>query len=189
MKNKRKILIWISSVAIVILISYLLLVFGSVSFFELLLILGFITIIGLLVGLIPYKKINYLNKIQFTIPLVIFLFGLYSLFVYVKVEHGIFKQYNYFTAKRDIKEGTIQIVTYGLPGDNSQDIRKIAKEYGFNYINLGCILNNYGFEEYNKVMYKYLDELNGKGWKNEMDSLINKNFEKMDTSVYFHRKL
>jgi len=134
--------------------------------------LGFVALCGLILGLIPFRELKYLKKISFTIPFSIIIFGLYISIVTVNYEYGVFHPYNHFTAKRDIKDGRIQLVTYGLPVDNWVEIKNITKKYGFEYVTMGCIVNNMGHEKYNDVMIEYLNKTNGKGWRNRMDKEI-----------------
>lgn len=81
--------------------------------------------------------------------------------------YGLFTPYNYFTAKRDISNGIIQIVVYGELRPNEKAEAEIAKKYGFAYDGTGCILTPSlisGIQKYNEVVYNHLDKINGKDW-------------------------
>jgi len=93
---------------------------------------------------------------------------------------GLFSSYNYFAAKRDIKNGNIKFVSFGLPIVCSKDgeIQMVMNKYGFKVSNIGCIVTNQeinAIETYNKVVEQYLTQQNGKNWRTtyqkEVDSL------------------
>ena len=103
-----------------------------------------------------------------------------SILTFLWWKYGLFSDYNYFTAKEDIKKGNIRLLYYGLPAITSKDneMEKVRAKYGFKDFNLGC-----GFTDeelrttniYNEVMEEYLEKRNGKNWvnnlKRELDSL------------------
>ncbi len=93
---------------------------------------------------------------------------------------GLFSSYNYFIAKRDIKNGTVQYISFGLPMPSSKDseINMVMTKYGFKDRNIGCIVTKQeinAIETYNVVVEQYLTSRNGKNWKpnyqKEVDSL------------------
>jgi hypothetical protein len=100
--------------------------------------------------------------------------------------YGLDEEYNYFSARRDIKNGKIQILETGLilptanvDRDKQQKAEEItASHFGYKPVYLGCIVTN-GIENYNRIMESYLDELNGKDWrikeKKMFDSLMSSN--------------
>ena len=94
--------------------------------------------------------------------------------------YGFFSKYNYFSAKRDIKNGNIRLLSYGLPIISSKDkeMEMVRMKYGFKSCNLGCGCTNEDLRTtgiYNKVIEEYLTKRNGKNWqvnfKREIDSL------------------
>lgn len=90
-------------------------------------------------------------------------------------EFGLFSEYNYFTAKRDIKNGKIQILSTGtsiepvsekvLKAENS-----LRKEFGYTIVDIG--IWSPGAEKYNKAMEDHLEERNGTGWRDRLNKLI-----------------
>ena len=98
---------------------------------------------------------------------------------------GLFSDYNYFTAKRDIKNGNIKLVSYGLPMPSSKDseIKMVMNKYGFKDSNIGCIVTKQeinALETYNNIVEQYLNEKNVKNWsttyEKEVDSLYRISF-------------
>lgn len=96
-------------------------------------------------------------------------------------EYGLSDEYNYFAAKRDIRNGKIQLLSAGLilPSGNEEEQKAeeaIRDEYGFKSFWIGCTWTP-GVRKYNAVMKEYLDEKNGNGWRERMlqriDSLRN----------------
>ena len=103
-----------------------------------------------------------------------------SLVIFLWWNFGLFSSYNYFTAKRDIKNGNIKFVSFGLPLPCSKDreIKMVMNKYGFKDSNIGCIVTTQeinAIETYNNVVEKYLTQHNGKNWRityqKEVDSL------------------
>jgi len=94
--------------------------------------------------------------------------------------YGLFSSYSYFTAKWDIKNGNIQIISPGLPIFCSKDseIKAVGAKYGFKVNHIGCIVSAQdmkGIEVYNNVVEQYLVQHNGTNWRKayetEVDSL------------------
>ena len=94
--------------------------------------------------------------------------------------YGFFSNYNYFTAKRDIKYGNVQFITFGLllPSSKDKEIDIVATKYGFKGSNIGCTVTTQeinAIEIYNNVVEQYLSIRNGKNWRinyqREIDSL------------------
>jgi len=95
-------------------------------------------------------------------------------------KYGISSEYNYFSAKSDIKNGKVRFISYGLPQITSKDaeIEMVRKKYGFTGSNMGCVASDEDFrtaEIYNNVVEEYLIKRNGKDWRikfqKEVDSL------------------
>lgn len=100
--------------------------------------------------------------------------------------YGLFSVYNYFTANRDIKEGKVRFVTYGLPMPSSKDeeIDSLAAKYGFGSTEIGCTVTEQeinAIATYNSVIEHYLQKRNGKYWRinyqRQVDSLYQIAFE------------
>ena len=95
-------------------------------------------------------------------------------------KYDVFSEYSYFAAKRDIMNGNIRLVNYGLPVITAKDneLDNVRAKYGFKSFNLGCTFSNKelrGTEAYNRVMEDYLTTRNGKNWRinfqREIDSI------------------
>ena len=93
---------------------------------------------------------------------------------------GLFSEYNYFAAKRDIRNGNVRYISYGLPMPTSKDseINIVMTKYGFEDYNIGCIVTEQEINaigSYNKVVDQYLIKRNGKNWnyayQKEVDAL------------------
>jgi hypothetical protein len=87
MKRYTRYIIWTIALIALFIISYWFIKYASFKIFELLLYFVFLIVVGLLIGLIPFKKNKYLNKISYTIPIVITLFGLYVAFETIRFDH------------------------------------------------------------------------------------------------------
>ncbi len=73
-------------------------------------------------------------------------------------------------AWKDIREGNIRIVRHGIvyiSNISPEEDRKITQKYGFEYAGGGCVIYP-GEDAYNKIINKYLDKRNGKGWRKRM---------------------
>ena len=152
---------------------------------EVLKILGVVTLliaVGLLLGLFFFRKKNYKHRILLTIPICFILFAFVNISNTAINYYGLNEEYNYFTAKQDIRNGKIQLLETGLilPGPNTNvDWNKkqdAEKQFGYKSINLGCTVTN-GIYIYNSVMEDYLEKVNGKNWRTKerqmFDSLMN----------------
>jgi amino acid transporter len=142
--------------------------------------------VGLLLGLFFFRKKNYKNRILLTISICFILFAFVDISKTAISYYGLNEEYNYFTAKQDIRNGKIQFLETGLtlPDPNTnvdwnkkQDAeKKVEKQFGYKSINLGCTWTN-GIGIYNSVMENYLEKVNGKNWRKEerkmLDSLMN----------------
>jgi hypothetical protein len=155
---------------------------------EALKILGVVTLlfaVGFLLALFFFRKKNYKHRIILTIPICFILFAFVDISKTAISYYGLNEEYNYFTAKQDLRNGKIQLLETGftLPDPNTnvdwnkkQDAeKKIEKQFGYKSINLGCTVTN-GIAIYNSVMENYLEEVNGKNWRTKerqvFDSLM-----------------
>ena len=91
---------------------------------------------------------------------------------------GCFTPYNYFTAKRDIRNGKIQLVSFGLPLPELIQEAEIRKKYGFSRSNVGCVVTTdfiRGISIYDDIVESYLNKRNGHDWRlryeREIDSV------------------
>ena len=88
-------------------------------------------------------------------------------------KYGIFTPINYFQAKADIKNGKIQILTYGLEIYDSEELNEIALEYGFQFKRVeDCTVTDHFINQvdsYNLAVENYLNELNGDQWLERFD--------------------
>ncbi|QQS29158.1 MAG: carboxypeptidase-like regulatory domain-containing protein [Sphingobacteriales bacterium] len=78
-------------------------------------------------------------------------------------------------AKEDIENGIIQIYHLGLPAYSSEEMNKIASQYGFQYNFLNCEINEAVIESvnrYNEVVEKYLSKINSQGWQDSLSKRI-----------------
>jgi hypothetical protein len=94
--------------------------------------------------------------------------------------YDLSSDYNYATAKLDIKNGNIKIINVGIPKVSSKDqeIEMVANRYGFK----NTYIEKYtphqteqGIKNYNDLIETYLTLRNGPNWKTsykrEVDSL------------------
>jgi len=91
---------------------------------------------------------------------------------------GCFTPYNYFTAKRDIRNGKIQLVSFGFPLPERIQEAEIRKKYGFSRSNAGCVVTTdliRGISIYDDIVESYLNKRNGHDWRlryeREIDSV------------------
>ncbi len=158
----------------------------GVSIVRILLIIGCVVIVGLLFGLFLFPQKKYKQRILLTLPIAFLLFALADITNLAINYYGLNEEYNYFTAKRDIKNGKVQLLETGLiepspnvDWDKQQKIEKIiANHFGYKSVYLGCIVTH-GIGIYNDVVEDYLDKVNRNNWrvksKQMFDSLITSN--------------
>lgn len=88
--------------------------------------------------------------------------------------------YNYITAKLDIRNGNIRIIKTGnhTPSSKDKEIDLIASKYGFKYVYIGYDTTKQkmkGINNYNEVVEAYLVIRNGNNWQagyqKEVDSV------------------
>lgn len=146
----------------------------NIEIFKILLAVITLIAVGLLLGLFLFREKNYKNRILLTVPICFILFAFVVISKTAIYYYGLTEEYNYFTAKRDIRNGKIQLLDTGLilpdPNTNfdwnkTQDAeRKIEKLFGYKSIYLGCTVTN-GISVYNSVMVDYLEKVNGNNWR------------------------
>ena len=153
---------------------------------RILAIVAMVASVGLLLGLILFRKQNYKTRIKLTIPIAFILFSIANIIMSATNYYGLNEEYNYFSANRDIENGKIQLLETGLilpePNvnwDNKQKAEnKIEKKFGYRSVYLGCTLTN-GIDIYNSVMEDYLEKVNGRNWRTQrqrmLDSLMASN--------------
>jgi hypothetical protein len=135
-------------------------------------IIGIVIAFGLFLGLFFFRKKTYKQRLSWTLPIAFILFSLADITKATIGYYGLNEEYNYFSAKRDIKREKIQILEMGLimPDPNiswekQQAVQRIVEQrFGYKSVYLGCIVTN-GSIIYNNVMEAYLDKINGKGWR------------------------
>lgn len=139
--------------------------------------------VGLLLGLFLFCKQNFMRRVLLTIPIAFILFSCATILMSAVDYYGLNQEYNYFSAKRDIKNGKVQILSGGLvlsvPNDREKEVeKKLEKQFGYKFLDVGCTVTH-GIGIYNSVMYHYLDKRNGKNWQTKKrylhDSLMNYN--------------
>ena len=153
----------------------------NIEILKILVVVTILMAVGFLLGLFFFRKKNYKNRIMLTIPICFILFAFSDISKTAINYYGLDEEYNYFTAKQDIRKGKIQLLETGfiLPDPNAnvdwnkkQDAeRKIEKQFGYKSINLGCTVTN-GIYIYNSVMEVYLEKVNGKGWRTKEQAII-----------------
>lgn len=156
----------------------------NIEIIKILVVVAILIGVGILFGLFLFYKKNYKNRILLTIPIAFILFAFVDISKTAITHFGLNEEYNYFTAKQDIRKGKIQLLETGLilPEPNvdwnkKQDAeKKIEKQFGYKSIYLGCTVTN-GIDIYNSVMEDYLEKVNGKNWRTKerqtLDSIIN----------------
>lgn len=147
-------------------------IWKNVDATQCVIILSIIIIGGLLLGLFFFRKQPFKQRLLWTLPIAFILFSLADITKVTIGYYGLNEEYNYFTAKQDIKSGKIQILETGLllpdPGvdwEKQQAAQKMAEQhFGYKSVYLGCTVT-YGIGMYNEVMENYLDKINGKDWR------------------------
>jgi len=135
---------------------------------------------GLFLALFFFRKRTYKQSLFMTVPIAFIFFSIVALVNILIQVYGLFDEYNYFTAKRDISNGKVQLLSAGLilpTGDEEQKAKEaIRNEFGYKSVWIGCIWTP-GVGKYNAVMEEYLNKKNGEGWRERMmqrlDSLRN----------------
>lgn len=156
----------------------------NVEVLKIALIIGIVISIGLLFGLFLFYKKKYIQRIMLTIPIAFILFSLADFSKMFIFHYGLDQEYNYFSAKWDIKNGKVQIIETGLilPLGNDfeeeqKEEEKIINQFGYKTFWAGCTAWP-GIDKYNAVMEDYLTKRNGKNWqikeRRMIDSVRNK---------------
>lgn len=135
--------------------------------------------VGLLLGLFLFRKQNYRLRIVLTIPIAFILFSCADIIMTATNYYGLNEEYNYFSAKRDIKNGKIQIIETGLilpelnvDWNKEQDAeKKLEKQFGYKSVYHGCTVTH-GIGIYNSLMEGYLEKVNGKNWRIKQQRLL-----------------
>ncbi len=157
---------------------------NNIGIERILLTIGITAAVGLLFSLFLFPKRSYKSRILITIPIAFILFSYASILKTATSYYGLDGEYNYFTARRDIKDGKVQILETGfiLPESNinwnkKQDAEKrVENQFGYKSVYHGCTVTH-GIDIYNSVMEDFLEKVNGKNWRAReraiVDSIMN----------------
>src|SRR5829696_8400569 len=69
---------------------------------------------GLFLALFFFRKRTYKQRLFMTVPIAFIFFSIVALVNILIQVYGLFDEYNYFTAKRDISNGKVQLLSAGL---------------------------------------------------------------------------
>ena len=103
-----------------------------------------------------------------------------AVIIIVRLNYKGSPDFNYITAKLDIKNGNIRIINtgYRIPSSKDKEIDMVAAKYGFKNIYIGNDTTKQkmnGIKNYNKITETYLALRNGNNWRNnflrEIDSI------------------
>ncbi len=86
----------------------------SAEITRILLIIAIVAAIGFVLGLFLFRKKKYKQRLFWTVPIAFILFSIAGISMVTITHYGLDEQYNYFTAKRDISNGKVQILQIGL---------------------------------------------------------------------------
>lgn len=110
--------------------------------------------------------------------IVLFGLGLVIILSIGYYQYGLFTDINYFTARSDIKDGKVEILTYGLQFYDDEEVNEVAAKYGFQYRTLtGCVVTQRFINQvdsYNAAVENHLDDLNGEGWQEDFANDLKK---------------
>jgi hypothetical protein len=88
------------------------------------------------------------------------------------------------TAQREIKNGYVRLVTYGI-ADPDADANHIAFKYGFRRYHMGCVMSqDKNIWDYQVAIDKYLDQRNGAGWRERYEHELDSFRKKSQTANY-----
>lgn len=95
---------------------------------------------------------------------------------------GLFTPYNYFTARYDLVNGKVRLLTYGLQLTDDNQAAEVAREFGFEQQAVaGCevteVLMN-GVAQYNAVVEDYLAGKHGQDWREKFDHQLSEQRKK-----------
>lgn len=104
-----------------------------------------------------------------------------ALIIIVRQNYKGSPDYNYITAKLDIKNGNIRIIKagYRIPSLKDKEIDLVASKYGFKNVFIGFDTTKQkmnGINNYNEVIETYLALRNGDNWRT--------NFQREIDSIY-----
>lgn len=93
--------------------------------------------------------------------------------------------YNFITAKLDIKNGNIRIINtgYRITSSKDKEIDMVAAKYGFKNIYIGNDTTKQkmsGIKNYNKITETYLTLRNGNNWRNNFQREIDSIYRNID---------
>ncbi len=111
-----------------------------------------------------------MHKRKNTTILIIFLLVLVVAWAILRYQYGWGTPYHARQAKKDLKNGTVQFISVGLPLASSKDaeIASLKQRYGFKTVEFGCVVTAQelnGIDQYNQIVEKWLSNRNGKGWR------------------------
>lgn len=103
-----------------------------------------------------------------------------AILLFVRNNYNLSPEYNYFTAKLDIKNGNCRIVNVGghIISSNEQEAKVVASKYGFRniYVEKATSSELKGITNYNEAIEIYLALRNGSNWREkyqkEIDSIF-----------------
>ncbi len=115
-----------------------------------------------------------------TIVFIILILGLtITVILVVRHNYALSNDYNYISAKLDIKNGEVKIVHVGdsLSVEMIDDINRVAAKFGFKnvYLSSDAAKNEMkGIINYNELMETFLTIKNGEGWKINYQQQVDK---------------
>lgn len=115
----------------------------------------------------------------FITGLILFLILVGGILLMVWQNYNQSKEYNFITAKLDIKDGNCRLVTIGSHkySPKEKEMDSVSAKYGFKnvYLQTATPDETKGIETYNETIEVFLAIRNGPGWRNryqkEVDSL------------------
>lgn len=116
---------------------------------------------------------------------------LVGLFLSLKYFFGFFTPYNSWTARQDIKNGEVQLISVGLPY-MPELAQQVAKQYDFRYCYSGCMVNPWemnGIDCYNEVVREYLANKHGNDFWAMYDAKISRVYNIADMELNTGRVL
>lgn len=102
-----------------------------------------------------------------------------TIILIVRKNYNLSPEYNYVTAKLDIKNGNCRIINVGehIISSKERETEAVASKYSFRNVHLKKVTSNElkGINNYNETIEIYLAFRNGINWKahyqNEIDSI------------------
>lgn len=140
--------------------------YSQISINMLLFSLLLIAISGSLLAFFIKRNNSYKKRLPISIPVAMLVFVVFTgVYDYVWGQ-GFTTPYNKYSARKDLKNGIVQIVTAGqfIHNEYMLEEDKIRKDsFGYVIFNSGVLFP--GTTMYNKEVGKYLEKRNGKDWK------------------------